>query len=57
MELNFNENNLVWQKYKPVERVYIKYYPKNNLPTHNVIVPNQIKKGVKSLSRVVYFTN
>ena len=33
-ELNLKEDKPGWQKAKPVERVYVKYDPKNNLPTH-----------------------
>ena len=39
-ELNLNEDKPGWKKYKPVERVYIKYHPNNNLPTHKYILPN-----------------
>ena len=48
-ELNFKEDNTGQQKAKPVDRVYIKYDPKNNLPTHENILPNQIQKTVKAL--------
>ena len=30
-----------WQKAESVERVYVKYYPKNNLLTHEATIPNQ----------------
>ena len=33
-ELNLKEDKPGWQKAKPVERVYVKYDPKNNLPNH-----------------------
>ena len=33
-ELNLKEDKPVWQKDEPVERVYVNYDPKNNLPTH-----------------------
>ena len=33
-ELNLKEDKPGWQKSEPVERVYVKYGPKNNLPTH-----------------------
>ena len=33
-ELNLKEEKPGWQKAEPVERVYVKYDPKNNLPTH-----------------------
>ena len=34
---------------EPVERVYVKYDPKNNLPTHEATLPNHIDKDVKAL--------
>ena len=40
-----------------MERVYINYEPKNNLPTHEAVLPNQIEKGVKALASVVSVTN
>ena len=40
-ELNLKEDKPGWQKTKPVDRVYIKYDPKNNLPTHEATLPNQ----------------
>ena len=40
-ELNLKEDKPGWHKAKPVERVYIKYDPKNNLPTHESTLPNQ----------------
>ena len=46
-----------WQKAKPVDRVYLKYDPKNNLPTHEAIIPNQIQKEVKAFTRAVCVTN
>ena len=33
-ELNLKGDKPVWQKAKPVESVYVKYEPKNNLPTY-----------------------
>ena len=36
---------------------YIKYDPKNNLPTHEDILPNQIEKEVKALTSGVCVTN
>ena len=33
-ELNMKEDNPGWQKAEPVERVYVKYKPKKNLPTN-----------------------
>ena len=43
-ELNLKENNPFWQKDEPVYRVNVKYYPKNNLPTHEDTLPNQREK-------------
>ena len=40
-ENNLKEDKPGWQKAKPLERVNIKYDPKNNFPTHDVIIPNQ----------------
>ena len=51
------ENNPDWQKNEPVERVYIKYDPKKNLPTHEAILPNHVYKEFKELERGVYVTN
>ena len=39
-ELNLKEDNTGWQKAEPVDRVYIKYDPKKNLPTHKATLPN-----------------
>ena len=49
--------NLGWKKSEPVERVYVKYDPNNNLPTNEAILPNQIQKEVKSLANDVRVTN
>ena len=46
-----------WQKAEPVERVYVKYDPKNNLPTREATLPNQRKKEAKSLTNSVCVTN
>ena len=46
-----------WQKAKPVERVYVKYDPKNNLPTHEATLPNQREKEAKELKNAVCVTN
>ena len=43
------ENNPGWQKAEPVERVYANYDPKNNLPTHEAILPNHKYKEVEAL--------
>ena len=51
------EDNPGWEKAKPLERRYIKYEPKNNLPTHEYIVPNHIDKGLKSLESAVCVNN
>ena len=42
---------------EPVERVYVKYDPKNNLSNHEAIIPNNIEKEVKALESSIYFTN
>ena len=46
-----------WQKAKPVERVNVKYDPKNNLPTHKATLPNHIEKDFKALMSAVCVTN
>ena len=56
-KLNLKEDKPGWHKAKPVERVYIKYNPKNNLPTHKATLPNQIEKEVKALESDVCVTN
>ena len=43
-ELNLEEDKPGWQKAQPVERVYINYEPKNNLPNHEAVLPNQREK-------------
>ena len=40
-----------------MERVYIKYDPKNNLPTYGDIIPNQREKEVKALASAVFVSN
>ena len=45
------------QKAKPVERVYIKYDPKNNLPTHEATIPNWREKEVKALESALCVNN
>ena len=40
-ELNLKEDKLGWLKAEPVERVYVKYDPKNNLSTHEATIPNK----------------
>ena len=39
-EHNLKEYKPCWKKDEPVERVYVKYDPKNNLPTHKDNLPN-----------------
>ena len=56
-QLNLKEDNPGWQKTNPVERVYVKYEPKKNLPTHEATLPNQIEKEVKSLKSAVCVNN
>ena len=56
-ELNLKDYNPGWQKAEPVERVYVKYDPKNNLPTHEYTLPNQREKEVKESASAVYVTN
>ena len=46
-----------WQKDEPVERVYAKYDPKNNLPTHEDNLPNHREKEAKALKSAVCVTN
>ena len=48
------EEKLDLQKAKPVE---FKYDRKNNLPTHETILPNQRDKEVKALTSAVCVTN
>ena len=57
VELNLKEENPGWKKAEPIERVNIKYDPKNNIPTHEAILPNQIEKEVKALASAVCVTN
>ena len=56
-ELNLEEEKPGWQKAEPVERVYVKYDPNKNLPTHEANLPNQIEKKVKELASSVCVTN
>ena len=39
-ELNLKEYKPGWKKDEPVERVYVKYDPKNNLPTREATLTN-----------------
>ena len=56
-ELNLKENNPGWQKDQPMDRVYIKYNPKNNLPTNEAIIYNQREKEDKELASAICVTN
>ena len=47
-ELNLKEDKPGWQKAEPVERAYVKYDPKNNLPAHEATLPNQRDKEAKA---------
>ena len=51
------EDNPGCQKAEPVEKVYVKYNPKNNLPTNEATLPNQIEKEVKALASAICVTN
>ena len=46
-----------WQKAEPVERVYVKYEPKKNLPTHEATLPKQREKEVKALTNDIFVNN
>ena len=56
-ELNLKEDKPGRQKAEPVERVYVKYEPKNNLPTHEDTLPNQREKEAKALTNDICVTN
>ena len=56
-ELNLKEDKQGWQKAEPVERVYVKYDPNDNLTTHEATIPNQRDKEVKALASAVCVTN
>ena len=56
-EIALKEDNPGWQKAEPVERVYVKYEPKNNLPNHEATLPNQREKEAKALKNDVCVTN
>ena len=56
-ELNLKEDKPDWQKAKPIERVYVKYDPNNNLPTHEATLPNQREKEAKALKNAVCVTD
>ena len=36
---------------------YVKYDPKNNLPTHEATIPNQRENEIKALASAVCVTN
>ena len=57
VELNLKEDKPGWKKAKPAETVYVKYDPKNNLPTHEATIPNKREKEVKALKSAFCVTN
>ena len=46
-----------WQNAEPVERVYVNYDPKNNLPTHEATLPKKRYKEDKALTNAICVTN
>ena len=56
MKLNLKEDNIGCHNSEPVERLYIKYNPKNNLPTHEDLFSNHKDKNVKTLSDKIFAT-
>ena len=56
-DLNLKEDKPGWQKANPVERVYVEYYPKNNLPNHEATLHNHRDKEVKALASAVCVVN
>ena len=56
-EIDLKEDKPGWQKAEPVERVYVKYDPKNNLPTNKTNLPNQREKEFKALTNAVCVNN
>ena len=56
-ELNLKEDKPGWQKSKSVERFYVKYDTKNNLPAHEYTIPNQIEREFNSLASGFCVTN
>ena len=56
-DINLKEDKPGWQKTEPVERVYVKYDPKKNLPTHEYTIHNHREKEVKELASAVCITN
>ena len=55
-EINLKDNYPGWQKPGHLKRLYIKYDPKNNLPTHKFNLPKQIYKEVKLLENIICVT-
>ena len=55
--LNLKEDKTGWQKAEPVERVYVKYEPNNNLPTHKATLLNHREKEIKALTSTDCVTN
>ena len=51
------EDNPFWKKAVPVDRVYVKYDPKNNLPTNKSTLSNKREKEAKALTNAVCVTN
>ena len=56
-ELNLKKDKPGWQKAEPVERVYVRYDRKNNLPNQKSTIPNHREKEVKVLTSAVCVTN
>ena len=56
-KLNLKEDKPGFQKSEPVERVYVNYDPKNNLPTHEATLPNQRYKEDKALTNAICVTS
>ena len=56
-EIILKEDKPGWQKDEPVERVSVKYDPKNNLPTDEANLHNHMEKKAKVLTNSVCVTN
>ena len=56
-ELNLKEKKIGFQNAEPVERAYVKYDLKNNLPTHEATIPIQRENEVKVFSSALCVTN
>ena len=52
-ELNLKEDKPGWQKAKTVDKIYVKYNSKKNLPTHEATPPNHRQKEFKALASAV----